>query len=62
MTITFVEFCERFSYYGTTAVFTNFIQQGRPFGSKTGNIQENQACYDYMESIGEARSACSQPG
>lgn len=26
LTIAFVELCERFSYYGTTAVFTNFIQ------------------------------------
>jgi len=25
-TIAFIELCERFSYYGTTAVFTNFIQ------------------------------------
>jgi POT family proton-dependent oligopeptide transporter len=35
-TIAFVELCERFSYYGTTAVFTNFIQQPLPEGSKTG--------------------------
>ena len=35
MTVTFVEFCERFSYYGTTAVFVNFIQQPRPFGSRS---------------------------
>lgn len=58
MTITFVEFCERFSYYGTTAVFVNFIQQPRPYGSRTGNIQLNQACYDAMGSM----SACAQPG
>lgn len=25
-TIAFIELCERFSYYGTTVVFTNFIQ------------------------------------
>lgn len=25
-TIGFIELCERFSYYGTTVVFTNFIQ------------------------------------
>ncbi|KAK6349409.1 hypothetical protein TWF696_005694 [Orbilia brochopaga] len=35
-TIAFVELCERFSYYGTTVVFTNFIQQSRPEGSRTG--------------------------
>ena len=57
MTVTFVEFCERFSYYGTTAVFVNFIQQPRPYGSRTGNIQDNQACFD---AIGE--TACLQPG
>ncbi|KAI9923601.1 hypothetical protein ASPWEDRAFT_51386 [Aspergillus wentii DTO 134E9] len=34
--IAFVELCERFSYYGTTAVFANFIQQPRPDGSSTG--------------------------
>ncbi|KAF8860317.1 PTR2-domain-containing protein [Acephala macrosclerotiorum] len=35
-TLAFVELCERFSYYGTTVVFTNFIQQPLPDGSKTG--------------------------
>ncbi|EEQ28888.1 hypothetical protein McanMca71_001050 [Microsporum canis] len=35
--IAFVELCERFSYYGTTAVFVNFIQQPLPHGSTTGN-------------------------
>ncbi|KAL3480405.1 POT family-domain-containing protein [Aspergillus californicus] len=35
-TIAFVELCERFAYYGTTAVFTNFIQQHVPDDSKTG--------------------------
>ncbi|EJT98111.1 MFS peptide transporter putative [Dacryopinax primogenitus] len=34
--IAFVELCERFSYYGTTAVFTNFIQRPLPPGSITG--------------------------
>ncbi|KAI9742138.1 MAG: hypothetical protein M1834_000528 [Cirrosporium novae-zelandiae] len=32
----FVEFCERFSYYGCTAVYVNFIQQPLPDGSSTG--------------------------
>ncbi|PGH02772.1 hypothetical protein AJ79_07537 [Helicocarpus griseus UAMH5409] len=36
-TIAFVELCERFAYYGTTAVLTNFIQQPLPPGSSTGN-------------------------
>lgn len=34
--IAVVELAERFSYYGTTIVFTNFIQQPLPPGSKTG--------------------------
>jgi len=37
-TIAFVELCERFSYYGTTAVFVNFIQQDLPAGSDTGAV------------------------
>ncbi|KAL2828415.1 POT family-domain-containing protein [Aspergillus cavernicola] len=35
-TIAFAELCERFAYYGTTAVFTNYIQQPRPLYSGTG--------------------------
>ncbi|KAF2019146.1 peptide transporter PTR2-A [Aaosphaeria arxii CBS 175.79] len=35
-TVAFVEFAERFSYYGTSAVFVNFIQKDLPKGSKTG--------------------------
>ncbi|KAL2015544.1 hypothetical protein VTK56DRAFT_5243 [Thermocarpiscus australiensis] len=45
-TIAFIELCERFSYYGTTAVFTNFIQQKLPPGSATGasyDIEHGQA-------------------
>ena len=57
MTVTFVDFCERFSYYGTTAVFVNFIQQPRPYGSRTGNIQDNAACFRVM-----GEDACLQPG
>ena len=34
--IAFIELVERFSYYGTTVVFTNFIQQPLPDGSHTG--------------------------
>ncbi|PWY65637.1 PTR2-domain-containing protein [Aspergillus sclerotioniger CBS 115572] len=35
-TVAFVELCERFSYYGTTAVFVNFIQRPLPAGSSAG--------------------------
>ncbi|KAK6352871.1 hypothetical protein TWF696_004871 [Orbilia brochopaga] len=35
-TVAFVELCERFSYYGVTQVFTNFIQQPLPPNSRTG--------------------------
>jgi POT family proton-dependent oligopeptide transporter len=34
--IAYVELAERFSYYGCTVVFTNFIQQGLPPNSRTG--------------------------
>ncbi|KZT25908.1 peptide transporter PTR2A [Neolentinus lepideus HHB14362 ss-1] len=34
--IAFVELAERFSFYGSTVVFTNFIQQPLPPGSRTG--------------------------
>lgn len=36
-TVAFVELCERFAYYGTTAVMINFVQQPLPDGSTTGN-------------------------
>jgi POT family proton-dependent oligopeptide transporter len=42
-TIAFVELCERFSYYGTTAVFVNFIQRPLPEGSNTGAGFEGQS-------------------
>ncbi|KAF7340570.1 Peptide transporter PTR2A [Mycena sanguinolenta] len=34
--IAFVELAERFSFYGSSVVFTNFIQQPLPEGSRTG--------------------------
>jgi POT family proton-dependent oligopeptide transporter len=34
--IAFVELAERFSFYGSQVVFTNFIQQDLPPGSRTG--------------------------
>lgn len=57
MTVTFVEFAERFSYYGTTAVFVNFLQQPRPFGSRSGEIVQTAACYAV-----DGIEGCSQPG
>ncbi|ODH41018.1 hypothetical protein ACO22_01469 [Paracoccidioides brasiliensis] len=39
--IGFVELCERFSYYGTTIVFVNFIQRAMPEGSTTGAAGTN---------------------
>ncbi|CZR65601.1 probable MFS peptide transporter, putaitve [Phialocephala subalpina] len=41
--VAFVELCERFSYYGTIAVFVNFIQQPLPPGSSTGAGKEGQS-------------------
>jgi len=34
--VAFIEMAERFSFYGSSAVYTNFIQQPLPPGSKTG--------------------------
>ncbi|KAI5476472.1 PTR2-domain-containing protein [Pseudohyphozyma bogoriensis] len=34
--VAFIELAERFSYYGSTVVFTNYIQQPLPPGSTTG--------------------------
>ena len=65
-TVTFVEFAERFSYYGTTAVFVNFIQQerasytneqGELVVSRTGAGIFSQDCYDAV-----GASACQQAG
>ncbi|KAK5230443.1 hypothetical protein LTR47_007585 [Exophiala xenobiotica] len=42
-TVAFVELCERFSYYGTTVVFVNFIQQPLPEGSSTGAGHSGQS-------------------
>ncbi|GAA5979350.1 hypothetical protein JCM10908_002891 [Rhodotorula pacifica] len=40
--IGFIELAERFSYYGCTVVFTNFIQQPLPEGSTTGSSKAGQ--------------------
>lgn len=42
LVIAFVELAERFSYYGSTVVFTNFIQQPLPAGSRTGSNPDGQ--------------------
>lgn len=35
-TIAFAELCERFSYYGSSVLYTNFVQHPLPDGSNTG--------------------------
>lgn len=35
-TIAFVELCERFSYYGSSVLYTNFVNRPLPDGSTTG--------------------------
>ncbi|KAH7324874.1 oligopeptide transporter [Stachybotrys elegans] len=35
-TIAFVELCERFSYYGSSVLYTNFVNRPLPAGSTTG--------------------------
>lgn len=35
-TIAFVELCERFSYYGSAVLYTNFVNKPLPEGSTTG--------------------------
>ncbi|EFY86586.1 putative peptide transporter [Metarhizium acridum CQMa 102] len=35
-TIAFVELCERFSYYGSAVLYTNFVNKPLPAGSTTG--------------------------
>lgn len=35
-TIAFIELCERFSYYGSSVLYTNFVGQDLPAGSTTG--------------------------
>ncbi|PTB73395.1 PTR2-domain-containing protein [Trichoderma longibrachiatum ATCC 18648] len=36
-TIAFVELCERFSYYGSSVLYTNFVNRPLPVGSTTGS-------------------------
>lgn len=40
--IAFIELCERFSFYGSTVVFVNFIQRPLPEGSTTGSSAPDQ--------------------
>ncbi|KAF5607937.1 proton-dependent oligopeptide transporter POT family [Fusarium subglutinans] len=44
--IAFIELCERFSYYGSTVVFTNFIQHKLPDGSTTGADPDQPGALD----------------
>lgn len=39
-TIAFAELCERFSYYGSAVLYTNFVQRPMPDGSTTGAPQD----------------------
>ena len=39
-TIAFCELCERFSYYGSAVLYTNFVQWPLPEGSTTGNAPD----------------------
>lgn len=41
-TIAFVELCERFSYYGSSVLYTNFINSPLPAGSTTGAPLNNK--------------------
>lgn len=42
-TIAFAELCERFSYYGSSVLYTNFVQRPLPDGSRTGAIPGTDA-------------------
>lgn len=42
-TIAFAELCERFSYYGASVMYTNFVQRPLPEGSNTGAITGTDA-------------------
>ncbi|KAJ6117743.1 hypothetical protein N7512_007468 [Penicillium capsulatum] len=45
-TVALVELCERFSYYGVTAVFVNFIQRPLPESSTTGALVAGVSNFD----------------
>ncbi|KAL4802604.1 POT family-domain-containing protein [Aspergillus unguis] len=55
--VAFVELCERFSYYGTTAVFVNFIQQPLPIGSTTGALNPARPEDDVPGALGMGQQA-----
>lgn len=40
-TIAFVELCERFSYYGSAVLYTNYVRASLPPGSTTGAPDPN---------------------
>lgn len=41
-TIAFVELCERFSYYGSSVLYTNFVNRPLPPGSTTGSAPDGR--------------------
>ncbi|KAL7936440.1 PTR2 domain-containing protein [Trichoderma chlorosporum] len=41
-TIAFVELCERFSYYGSSVLYTNFVNRPLPAGSTTGSAPDGR--------------------
>lgn len=46
-TIAFVELCERFSYYGSSVLYTNFVNHELPKGSNNGApVGKNHPDYD----------------
>ncbi|RYO97555.1 hypothetical protein DL765_011156 [Monosporascus sp. GIB2] len=56
-TIAFIELCERFAYYGTTAVFVNFISQPLPPGSTTGAILSGNEAEGQPGALGKGQQA-----
>ncbi|RYP69898.1 hypothetical protein DL771_005841 [Monosporascus sp. 5C6A] len=56
-TIAFIELCERFAYYGTTAVFVNFISEPLPFGSTTGSVGLNPDAEAQPGALGKGQQA-----
>ena len=57
LTIAFVELCERFSYYGSTVLYTNFITQPLPTGSTTGALTPQSADNEVPGALGQGTTA-----
>ncbi|KAL5334966.1 POT family-domain-containing protein [Aspergillus crustosus] len=54
--VAFIELCERFSYYGTTAVFVNFLQRPLPPGSTTGALVDSRSSVPGALGMGQQAS------